>query len=49
MTLGLAVSLEAVLFTNQNYTGGVNGYNTDNPTIFGLAVGDLSIPSGLPR
>jgi ABC-type branched-subunit amino acid transport system ATPase component/branched-subunit amino acid ABC-type transport system permease component len=44
VTLGLAVSLEAVLFTNQNYTGGVNGYNTDNPTIFGLAVGGLEYP-----
>ena len=44
VTLGLAFSLEAVLFTNQNYTGGVNGYNTDNPTIFGLAVGGLEYP-----
>ena len=44
VTLGLAVSLEAVFFTNQNYTGGVNGYNTDNPTIFGLAVGGLEYP-----
>jgi ABC-type branched-subunit amino acid transport system ATPase component len=33
-----------VFFTNQNYTGGVNGYNTDNPTIFGLAVGGLEYP-----
>ena len=44
VTLGLAFSLEAVLFTNQNYTGGINGYNTDNPTIFGLAVGGLENP-----
>jgi ABC-type branched-subunit amino acid transport system ATPase component/branched-subunit amino acid ABC-type transport system permease component len=44
VTLGLAFSLEAVFFTNQNYTGGVNGYNTDNPTIFGLAVGGLEYP-----
>ena len=44
VTMGLAFSLEAVLFTNQNYTGGINGYNTDNPTIFGLAVGGLEYP-----
>jgi sulfate-transporting ATPase len=44
VTLGLAFSLEAVFFTNQNYTGGINGYNTDNPTIFGLAVGGLEYP-----
>ncbi len=44
VTLGLAFSLEAVIFTNQNYTGGLNGYNTDNPTLFGLAVGGLEYP-----
>jgi ABC-type branched-subunit amino acid transport system ATPase component/branched-subunit amino acid ABC-type transport system permease component len=44
VTLGLAFSLEAVFFTNQNYTGGINGFNTDNPTIFGLAVGGLEYP-----
>jgi ABC-type branched-subunit amino acid transport system ATPase component/branched-subunit amino acid ABC-type transport system permease component len=44
VTLGLAFSLEAVFFTNQNYTGGINGFNTDDPTIFGLAVGGLENP-----
>jgi ABC-type branched-subunit amino acid transport system ATPase component/branched-subunit amino acid ABC-type transport system permease component len=44
VTLGLAFSLEAVFFTNQTYTGGINGYNTDNPTLFGLAVGGLEYP-----
>jgi len=44
VTLGLAFSLEAVVFTNQNYTGGINGYNTDTPSIFGLGVGGLEHP-----
>jgi sulfate-transporting ATPase len=44
VTLGLAFSLEAVIFTNDKYTGGLNGYNTDGPKIFGLAVGGLEYP-----
>lgn len=44
VTLGLAFSLEAVIFTNQNFTGGLNGYDTDLPSIFGLGVGGLEYP-----
>jgi len=44
VTLGLAFSLEAVIFTNQNYTGGLNGYNTGTPSIFGLGVAGLEHP-----
>jgi ABC-type branched-subunit amino acid transport system ATPase component/branched-subunit amino acid ABC-type transport system permease component len=41
VTLGLSFSLEAIVFTNEQFTGGVNGFSTDNPHFFGLAVGGL--------
>ena len=47
VTLGLAFSLEAVLFTNQNYTGGVNGYNTDNPTHLRSGGGGTRVPQAV--
>jgi sulfate-transporting ATPase len=45
VTLGLAFSLEAIIFTNQQFTGGPEGYNTDNPYFFGIPVGGLEYPS----
>jgi sulfate-transporting ATPase len=45
VTLGLAFSLEAVIFTNQQFTGGPEGFNTDNPHFFGIAIGGLEYPS----
>jgi sulfate-transporting ATPase len=45
VTLGLAFSLEAVIFTNQQYTGGVQGFNTDNPHFLGIPVGGLEYPA----
>ncbi len=45
VTLGLAFSLEAIIFTNQQFTGGVQGFDTDNPHFFGLPVGGLEYPA----
>jgi sulfate-transporting ATPase len=45
VTLGLAFSLEAIVFTNQQYTGGVQGFNTDNPHFLGIPVGGLEYPA----
>jgi sulfate-transporting ATPase len=45
VTLGLAFSLEAIVFTNQQYTGGVEGFNTDNPHFLGIPVGGLEYPA----
>ena len=45
VTLGLAFSLEAIIFTNETFTGGVEGYNTDNPHFLGIAVGGLEYPA----
>jgi ABC-type branched-subunit amino acid transport system ATPase component/branched-subunit amino acid ABC-type transport system permease component len=44
VTLALAVSLEAVWFTNPELNGGASGAPIDSPSIFGL---DLGIGSGL--
>jgi ABC-type branched-subunit amino acid transport system ATPase component/branched-subunit amino acid ABC-type transport system permease component len=41
VTLGLSFSLEAIIFTNEQFTGGVEGFNTDNPHFLGIAVGGL--------
>jgi ABC-type branched-subunit amino acid transport system ATPase component/branched-subunit amino acid ABC-type transport system permease component len=45
VTLGLAFSLEAVIFTNETFTGGVEGFDTDNPHFLGIAVGGLEYPA----
>ena len=45
VTLGLAFSLEAIIFTNEQFTGGVNGFDTDNPHFLGIAVGGLEFPA----
>src|ERR1035437_399223 len=44
VTLGLAFSLEAIVFTNPSLTGGSFGFNTDNPTFFGVKIGGLEYP-----
>ena len=49
VTLGLAFSLEAIIFTNEQFTGGVNGFDTDNPHFFGIAVGGSSTRPATPR
>jgi ABC-type branched-subunit amino acid transport system ATPase component/branched-subunit amino acid ABC-type transport system permease component len=45
VTLGLAFSLEAIIFTNQQYTGGPEGFVTDNPHFLGIPVGGLEYPA----
>jgi ABC-type branched-subunit amino acid transport system ATPase component/branched-subunit amino acid ABC-type transport system permease component len=45
VTLGLAFSLEAIVFTNEQFTGGINGFTTDNPHFLGIAVGGLEYPA----
>jgi ABC-type branched-subunit amino acid transport system ATPase component/branched-subunit amino acid ABC-type transport system permease component len=45
VTLGLAFSLEAIIFTNQTFTGGVEGFDTDNPHFLGIPVGGLEYPA----
>ena len=56
VTLGLAFSLEAIIFTNTQFTGGPEGFVTDDPHLLGLPVGGLEYPArfatltlGLPR
>jgi sulfate-transporting ATPase len=44
-TLGLAVTLESVVFNNTTYTGGVNGTIVENPHIFGLDVNAIEFPN----
>ncbi|KQC35899.1 ABC transporter permease subunit [Frankia sp. ACN1ag] len=44
LTLGLAISLEAVVFGNPRYTGGTEGYQVGGIRVFGLAVDALSFP-----
>jgi sulfate-transporting ATPase len=44
VTLGLAFSLEAIVFTNPKYTGGPVGFDTDNPTLIGWHIGGLEYP-----
>jgi ABC-type branched-subunit amino acid transport system ATPase component/branched-subunit amino acid ABC-type transport system permease component len=44
VTLGLAFSLEAIIFTNPGFTGGTNGFDTDNLSLFGLKIGGLEYP-----
>jgi sulfate-transporting ATPase len=45
VTLGLAFSLEAIVFTNQQFTGGPEGFVTDDPHLLGLPVGGLEYPA----
>jgi ABC-type branched-subunit amino acid transport system ATPase component/branched-subunit amino acid ABC-type transport system permease component len=45
VTLGLAFSLEAIIFTNQQFTGGPEGFVTDDPHLVGIPVGGLEYPA----
>ena len=45
VTLGLAFSLEAIVFTNTQFTGGPEGFVTDDPHLLGLPVGGLEYPA----
>jgi ABC-type branched-subunit amino acid transport system ATPase component/ABC-type branched-subunit amino acid transport system permease subunit len=45
VTLGLAVSLEAVVFDNPQYTGGLTGWQETNPTFFGVSVSPSAYPA----
>lgn len=44
VTLGLAVTLEAAVFGNSKYVGGLAGYSANNPTFFGIQIGGLFYP-----
>ncbi|WP_330255104.1 branched-chain amino acid ABC transporter permease/ATP-binding protein [Nocardia sp. NBC_00565] len=44
LTLGLAISLEAVVFMNPEFAGGVTGYNVGDTTVFGINVNGLFYP-----
>jgi len=44
VTLGLAFSLETVVFGNAQYTGGVSGFQVPDPKFFGISIGGLSFP-----
>jgi ABC-type branched-subunit amino acid transport system ATPase component/ABC-type branched-subunit amino acid transport system permease subunit len=44
LTLGLAISLEAVVFGNSNYTGGILGYQIPSLKLFGIEIDSLSNP-----
>jgi sulfate-transporting ATPase len=44
VTLGLGVTLEAGVFGNSKYVGGLAGYTANNPTFFGIQVSGLFDP-----
>jgi ABC-type branched-subunit amino acid transport system ATPase component/branched-subunit amino acid ABC-type transport system permease component len=44
VTLGLAFSLEAVIFDNPSRTGGLLGFQANNPKFFGISVSGLTYP-----
>ncbi len=44
LTLGLAISLEAVVFGNPTFAGGSSGYNVGDTTVFGIDVNGLFYP-----
>lgn len=44
LTLGFAISLEAVVFMNPGFAGGVTGYNVGDTTVFGINVNGLLYP-----
>jgi len=45
VTLGLAYSIEAVVIGNSQYTGGISGYQAQNPHFFGINVSGLNYPA----
>ena len=44
VTLGFSIALEAVVFANPAYTGGIIGYRIEDPTVFGIRIDGLSFP-----
>lgn len=44
VTLGFAIAIEAVVLTNAKYTGGINGYRVDKPTLFGIDISSIRHP-----
>jgi len=44
LTLGLAISLEAVVFGNSSLAGGPSGYNVGDTTVFGININGLFFP-----
>jgi ABC-type branched-subunit amino acid transport system ATPase component/branched-subunit amino acid ABC-type transport system permease component len=44
VTMGLAYSLEAIIFDSPNYTGGVEGFTANNTHFLGINVSGLTYP-----
>lgn len=44
LTLGLAISLEAVVFGNPKFTGGILGYQVGSIRLFGIEIDSLDFP-----
>jgi sulfate-transporting ATPase len=44
ITLGLAVALQGMVFTNAQYTGGIDGTRLGTPKLFGLNIGAIVYP-----
>jgi len=44
ITLGLAVALQGMVFTNAQYTGGIDGTRVGTPRLFGVDVGAILHP-----
>ncbi len=45
VTLGLGTTMELMLFRNRNYTGGVQGTQVGDPTLFGYDIGSIRYPA----
>lgn len=44
VTLGLGTAIELMLFSNRNYTGGVQGTQVGSPSLFGYDIGAIRHP-----
>ncbi len=44
VTLGLGTTMELMLFSNRNYTGGIQGTQVGNPDLFGYDIGSIRYP-----
>jgi ABC-type branched-subunit amino acid transport system ATPase component/branched-subunit amino acid ABC-type transport system permease component len=45
VTLGFAISVEAVVFGNSKYNGGTTSYQNDHPTFFGISIDSIDHPA----
>jgi ABC-type branched-subunit amino acid transport system ATPase component/branched-subunit amino acid ABC-type transport system permease component len=45
VTLGFAISVEAVVFANSKYNGGTIAYHNDHPTFFGISIDSIDHPA----